>query len=145
MLCPNGTVKPFLVSLVEPVAYLKSELNAKNGVNYVPGRPILARFADEGRGRANQSATGASRDAQDRARRRDFLDEDEARAKVSRDRRRDRDRRDVRDGTLQIENSQIHEILEIFGVGLASDAADEAASLNPSDADIVLPVQWVVP
>jgi len=26
MLCPNGTVKPFLVSLVEPVAYLKSEL-----------------------------------------------------------------------------------------------------------------------
>jgi len=22
MLCPNGTVKPFLVSLVEPVAYL---------------------------------------------------------------------------------------------------------------------------
>ena len=25
MLCPNGTVKPFLVSLVEPVAYLKSE------------------------------------------------------------------------------------------------------------------------
>ena len=29
MLCPNGTVKPFLVSLVEPVAYLKSELIAK--------------------------------------------------------------------------------------------------------------------
>jgi hypothetical protein len=29
MLCPNGTVKPFLVSLVEPVAYLKSELAAK--------------------------------------------------------------------------------------------------------------------
>jgi hypothetical protein len=28
MLCPNGTVKPFLVSLVEPVAYLKSELAA---------------------------------------------------------------------------------------------------------------------
>jgi len=27
MLCPNGTVKPFLVSLVEPVAYLKSELD----------------------------------------------------------------------------------------------------------------------
>src|SRR5207237_2896717 len=27
MLCPNGTVKPFLVSLVEPVAYLKSELS----------------------------------------------------------------------------------------------------------------------
>ena len=26
MLCPNGTVKSFLVSLVEPVAYLKSEL-----------------------------------------------------------------------------------------------------------------------
>jgi hypothetical protein len=26
MLCLNGTVKPFLVSLVEPVAYLKSEL-----------------------------------------------------------------------------------------------------------------------
>jgi dipeptidyl aminopeptidase/acylaminoacyl peptidase len=26
MLCPNATVKPFLVSLVEPVAYLKSEL-----------------------------------------------------------------------------------------------------------------------
>ncbi len=26
MLCRNGTVKPFLVSLVEPVAYLKSEL-----------------------------------------------------------------------------------------------------------------------
>jgi hypothetical protein len=26
MLCTNGTVKPFLVSLVEPVAYLKSEL-----------------------------------------------------------------------------------------------------------------------
>ncbi len=29
MLCPNGTVKPFLVSLVEPVAYLKSELLRK--------------------------------------------------------------------------------------------------------------------
>src|SRR5437588_8586290 len=28
MLCPNGTVKPFLVSLVEPVAYLKSELQS---------------------------------------------------------------------------------------------------------------------
>jgi hypothetical protein len=26
--CPNGTVKPFLVSLVEPVAYLKSELGS---------------------------------------------------------------------------------------------------------------------
>jgi hypothetical protein len=26
MLCPNGTVKPFLASLVEPVAYLKPEL-----------------------------------------------------------------------------------------------------------------------
>ncbi len=26
MLCRNATVKPFLVSLVEPVAYLKSEL-----------------------------------------------------------------------------------------------------------------------
>jgi hypothetical protein len=97
--------------------YLK--LNAKNGVNYVPGRPILARFADEGHGRANQSATGACRDAQDRARRRDFLDEDEARAKVSRDRRRDRDRRDVRDGTLQIENSQIHRFLNLRrGTGL---------------------------
>ena len=30
MLCPNGTVKPFLVSLVEPVAYLKSELHDEN-------------------------------------------------------------------------------------------------------------------
>jgi hypothetical protein len=28
MLCPNGTVKPFLVSLVEPVACLKSELGS---------------------------------------------------------------------------------------------------------------------
>jgi hypothetical protein len=30
MLCPNGTVKPFLVSLVEPVAYLKSELKIES-------------------------------------------------------------------------------------------------------------------
>src|SRR5207253_10245214 len=29
--CPNGTVKPFLVSLVEPVAYLKSELATLEG------------------------------------------------------------------------------------------------------------------
>jgi hypothetical protein len=29
MLCSNGTVKPFLVSLVEPVAYLKSELKRR--------------------------------------------------------------------------------------------------------------------
>jgi hypothetical protein len=34
MLCPNGTVKPFLVSLVEPVAYLKSELG-ENATNYL--------------------------------------------------------------------------------------------------------------
>src|SRR5258707_15416372 len=32
MLCPNGTVKPFLVSLVEPVAYLKSELSPTLGL-----------------------------------------------------------------------------------------------------------------
>src|SRR5947208_16740485 len=33
MLCPNGTVKPFLVSLVEPVAYLKSELTRTGSAN----------------------------------------------------------------------------------------------------------------
>jgi hypothetical protein len=35
MLCPNGTVKPFLVSLVEPVAYLKSELNLVSATQFV--------------------------------------------------------------------------------------------------------------
>jgi len=40
MLCPNGTVKPFLVSLVEPVAYLKSELVGAFGV--VVGRKRTA-------------------------------------------------------------------------------------------------------
>ncbi len=44
MLCPNGTVKPFLVSLVEPVAYLKSELvpNLQPELNF-PGIISLAR------------------------------------------------------------------------------------------------------
>ena len=36
MLCPNGTVKPFLVSLVEPVAYLKSELEEYSRGNVEP-------------------------------------------------------------------------------------------------------------
>jgi hypothetical protein len=35
MLCPNGTVKPFLVSLVEPVAYLKSELRYFNSFEFL--------------------------------------------------------------------------------------------------------------
>src|SRR5882672_3554840 len=40
---PNGTVKPFLVSLVEPVAYLKSELIArKSGCTIIPDSGILS-------------------------------------------------------------------------------------------------------
>src|SRR5258707_13435703 len=40
---PNGTVKPFLVSLVEPVAYLKSELIArKSGCIIIPDSGILS-------------------------------------------------------------------------------------------------------
>src|SRR5882672_8588161 len=40
---PNGTVKPFLVSLVEPVAYLKSELIArKAGCTIIPDSGILS-------------------------------------------------------------------------------------------------------
>ncbi len=44
MLCPNGTVKPFLVSLVEPVAYLKSELRAINGPHEFASHPRLHPF-----------------------------------------------------------------------------------------------------
>src|SRR5207253_5836297 len=43
MLCPNGTVKPFLVSLVEPVAYLKSELFRVNPY------PIMLSTLEDGR------------------------------------------------------------------------------------------------
>src|SRR5882762_11019365 len=40
---PNGTVKPFLVSLVEPVAYLKSELIARtSGCTIIPDSDILS-------------------------------------------------------------------------------------------------------
>src|SRR6266403_1245952 len=41
MLCPNRMVKPFLVSLVEPVAYLKSELSPSFlARSAMPGRHV---------------------------------------------------------------------------------------------------------
>src|SRR6266705_7143418 len=47
MLCPNGTVKPFLVSLVEPVAYLKSELSndqPRSHAGHEPDQGLVSRM-----------------------------------------------------------------------------------------------------
>jgi len=54
---PDGTVKPFLVSLVEPVAYLKSELLSRR--QPAPVSPLAARLMDLPASVANKRFTAA--------------------------------------------------------------------------------------
>src|SRR5947208_2458181 len=57
MLRRNATVKPFLVSLVEPVAYLKSELADFNRLIGQPGSRYLSRSNEPTPGTPHPAST----------------------------------------------------------------------------------------